>query len=58
MIGLRVLIAISALKMVVDVGFVTGVIPMIIPTGSAIFWKLSYGLSSITPTVLLFLILW
>ncbi len=36
-IPLRVLRAINALKIVVDVGLVTGTIPAIIPTGSAIF---------------------
>lgn len=35
-IGLRVLIAINALNIVVDVGFVTGVTPQTTPTGSAI----------------------
>src|SRR5690606_738829 len=35
-IGLRVLRAMSALKIVVDVGFVTGVTPQMTPTGSAI----------------------
>src|SRR3954467_15755513 len=35
-IGLRVLSAISDLKMVVDVGFVTGVTSQMTPTGSAI----------------------
>ena len=36
MIGLRVFSASSALKMVVEVGLVTGVIPATTPTGSAI----------------------
>ncbi|MNV21575.1 hypothetical protein D3C71_1125140 [compost metagenome] len=40
-IGLRVLMEINALNIVVDVGLVTGVIPITMPTGSAIFWKLS-----------------
>ena len=37
MIGFLVLMEISALNIVVEVGLVTGVIPMIIPIGSAIF---------------------
>ena len=56
MIGLRVLMAISDLNMVVEVGFVTGVTPAITPIGSAIDTKPRCLSSLITPTVLLFLI--
>ena len=37
MIGLRVLMAMIALNIVVDVGFVTGVTPATTPTGSAMY---------------------
>ena len=39
MIGLPVLIAMIALKIVVDVGFVVGVTPQMMPTGSATYVK-------------------
>ncbi len=58
MIGLRVLIEISALNIVVDVGFVTGVTPAITPTGSAISMMPSCSFSRMTPTVLSYLMLW
>ena len=57
MIELRVLRAISALKMVVEVGLVVGVTPQITPTGSAIEIKPCSLSSAITPTVLSYLIL-
>ena len=41
----------SALKMVVEVGFVTGVSMLTTPTGSAISVMPSTSLSLITPTV-------
>ena len=56
MIGFRVLMAISALKIVVEVGLVTGVTPAMTPTGSAILVIPCSGSSSMTPTVLLSLI--
>ncbi|CAC5594721.1 Uncharacterised protein [Staphylococcus aureus] len=53
MIGFPVLIAIIALKIVVDVGFVVGVTPQITPIGSATYVN-PFSLSSpIIPTVLL-----
>ena len=50
--------AIIDLNIVVDVGFVTGVIPAIIPIGSAISSYPSSSFSLIIPTVLSYLILW
>ena len=52
-----VLAEIKDLNIVVEVGFVTGVTPAIIPTGSAICTYPSSSFSSITPTVLSYLIL-
>jgi len=49
--------AIIDLNIVVDVGFVTGVTPAIIPIGSAISSYPSSSFSEITPTVLSYLIL-
>ena len=50
MIGLRVLSAMSALKIVVDVGLVTGVTPQITPTGSAISVMPVSSSCEMTPT--------
>ena len=50
--------AIIDLNIVVEVGFVTGVTPAIIPTGSAISSYPSSSFLLITPTVLSYLILW
>ncbi len=52
MIGLRVFSAIRLLKMAVEVGFVTGVMPQTTPTGSAISTMPEISSSLITPTVL------
>ena len=46
------------LNIVVDVGFVTGVTPAIIPTGSAISTYPSSSFSFIIPTVFSCFILW
>ena len=51
MIGLRVLMAMSALKIAVDVGLVTGVMPATTPTGSAISVMPRIGSSWMTPTI-------
>src|SRR4029079_18196796 len=51
MIGLRVLMAMSDLKIAVDVGLVTGVMPAITPTGSAISVMPRMGSWLMTPTV-------
>ena len=48
---------ISDLNITVDVGFVTGVTPAIIPTGSAISSYPSSSFESINPTVLSYFIL-
>ena len=58
MIGLRVLAQIIDLNIAVDVGFVVGVTPATIPTGSAISTYPSSTLSSMIPTVFSCLILW
>ncbi len=50
------LIAISALYITVDVGFVTGVIPISVPMGSAISYIFRSGNSLINPTVFISLI--
>jgi|tagenome__1003787_1003787.scaffolds.fasta_scaffold20957916_2 hypothetical protein len=50
--GLRVLSASSALKIVVEVGLVTGVMPATTPTGSAISTSPRSSSRAITPTVL------
>ena len=52
MMGLRVFRAIRLLKIAVDVGFVTGVMPQITPTGSAISVMPEISSLLITPTVL------
>ncbi|CAM5340346.1 hypothetical protein SCHAM137S_02299 [Streptomyces chartreusis] len=49
--GLRVFRAINALKIVVEVGLVTGVIAHTTPTGSAISTMSSMSSRAITPTV-------
>jgi len=49
--ALRVLSAMSALKIVVEVGFVVGTIPAITPMGSAILVMPSASSRSITPAV-------
>ena len=51
MIGLRVFSAIRLLKIAVEVGLVTGVIPQITPTGSAISTIPFSSSRLITPTV-------
>ena len=53
MIGLRVFSAMSDLKMVVEVGLVTGVMPQMTPTGSAISVMPVISSVEMTPTVLL-----
>ena len=57
MIGFLVFKQIKDLKITVDVGFVTGVIPATTPIGSAISVMPVTGSSEITPTVLRCLIL-
>ena len=52
MMGLRVFSAIRLLKIAVDVGFVTGVMPQTTPTGSAISTMPEISSLLITPTVL------
>ena len=52
MMGLRVFKAMRLLKIAVDVGLVTGVIPQITPTGSAISVMPEISSLLITPTVL------
>src|SRR5574344_2815229 len=51
MIGFRVLMQIKDLKMTVEVGLVTGVIPATTPTGSAISVIPETGSSEMMPTV-------
>ena len=51
MIGLRVFSAMSDLKMVVEVGLVTGVMPQMTPTGSAISVMPVISSVEMTPTV-------
>jgi hypothetical protein len=58
MIGLRVLSASSALKIVVEVGLVTGVTPQITPTGSAISTMPLMSSRPTTPTVFKLAMLW
>ena len=58
MIGLRVFSAIRLLKMAVEVGFVTGVMPQITPTGSAISMMPEISSLLITPTVLRYCMEW
>ena len=54
-IAFRVFRQIKILKIVVDVGFVVGIIPATTPNGSAIFWIPEDKSSSITPQVFTFL---
>ncbi len=56
--GLRVLSAIRALKMVVEVGLVTGVTAASTPTGSAISTMSSMSSRAMTPTVFIRPMLW
>ena len=58
MMGLRVLMAMSALKIAVEVGFVTGVMPAMTPTGSAISVIPVIGSSLMMPTVFMGAIEW
>ncbi len=57
-IGLRVFSAMSALKMVVEVGLVTGVTAHTTPTGSAISTMSSMSSRAMTPTVFMEPMLW
>ena len=58
MMGLRVFRAIRLLKIAVEVGFVTGVMPQTTPTGSAISMMPEISSLLITPTVLRYCMEW